>query len=60
VSLYVDGEGFECADEMAPFAELLCAQDSITADTSVLTSERALAMIAKLFNQGSLAFALED
>jgi 50S ribosomal protein L16 3-hydroxylase len=60
VSLYVDGEGFECADEMAPFAELLCAQDSITADKSVLTSERALAMIAKLFNQGSLAFALED
>ena len=60
VALYVDGELFDCAGEMARFAELLCAQDSITPDANVVGSDEAMILIARLYNQGSIAFELED
>ena len=60
LSLYVDGECFECAGELAQFAELLCAQESIAPDALVLDSDQAMALITKLYNQGSIAFELED
>ena len=60
LSLYVDGERYDCDGVVARFAELLCAQDSIAPDTCVVGSDRAMAMIAALYNQGSIAFELED
>lgn len=60
MTLFVDGERLECVEEMARFAELLCARDSIVAEASVVVSDRAMDLIAKLYNQGSVAFEAED
>ena len=60
VVLFVDGELFDCVEEMARFAEQLCAHDAIAPDASVIQSDRAMAVIARLYNQGSIAFELED
>jgi 50S ribosomal protein L16 3-hydroxylase len=58
--LFVDGECFECAGETTTLAEQLCAQTRITIDPDLMKSDSAMALIAKLFNQGSLAFEPED
>lgn len=60
VLLYVDGECFECFGETAAFAELLCAQDLVKLDATLQTTGEAMALIAQLINQGSVAFADED
>ncbi len=60
VVLFVDGELFDCVEEMTRFAEQLCAHDAIAPDASVIQSDRAMAVIARLYNQGSIAFELED
>ncbi len=59
VLLFVDGESFECAGETRIFAERLCAQDRVEADADLAGSEAALALVAALLNQGSLAFEPE-
>jgi 50S ribosomal protein L16 3-hydroxylase len=53
VTLFVDGEGFDCAGEMVGFAEMLCGQDRIAADAG---SDAAIGLIVTLFNQGSMEF----
>lgn len=58
--LFVDGQCFECTQETVAFAEQLCAQDRITIDPRLMKSDSALALIAKLVNQGSVAFEPED
>jgi 50S ribosomal protein L16 3-hydroxylase len=60
VSLFVDGEGMDCAGAMARFAEQLCAHDAIAPEASVIQSDEGMALIALLYNQGSIAFELED
>ena len=60
VILFVDGESYHCGEEVARFAELLCAHDLIKADAAVVASDSAMALIAKLYNQGSVAFETED
>ena len=55
VSLFVDGECFDCTGETAGFAEQLCAQNAISADRP-----EAVELIATLINQGSIAFEPED
>ncbi len=60
VLLFADGECFECAHEVAALAEQLCARDRIKLDAKLLKSDAAMALIAALFNQGSLAFEDED
>jgi len=54
--LFADGECFECSDETAAFAEQLCAGDRVTIDRGLAKSEPAMALVVKLFNQGSLGF----
>ena len=56
VLLFVDGACFECAAEVAAFAEILCAQDQVVVDAELLKSDAVMGMIAQLFNQGSLGF----
>lgn len=56
ILLFVDGVCFECTDEAARFAEILCAQDRIVVDPELSKSERVMALITKLFNQGNIAF----
>ncbi|RED15897.1 cupin domain-containing protein [Parasphingopyxis lamellibrachiae] len=56
VSLFVDGKVFACRAETAAFAQQLCTQSQFTLDTGQLESAGLLALVAALFNQGSLAF----
>lgn len=59
VLLFVDGECFECANETSAFAEQLCAQDRVRIDPNLMESDSAMALIAKLYDQGSVAFEQE-
>jgi len=54
--LYVDGEEYRCADDVAPLAEALCAATAIDDAAALVRSEAACALFAKLVNRGSLAF----
>jgi 50S ribosomal protein L16 3-hydroxylase len=54
--LFVDGHYFECTHETATLAEQLCAKDRIRIDPRLTGSQSAIELIAKLFNQGSVAF----
>lgn len=54
--LFVDGECFECAKETMALAEQICAQDSIGIDPVLANSDPAMALIAELYNQGSVSF----
>jgi 50S ribosomal protein L16 3-hydroxylase len=58
--LFVDGQCFTCADETAAFAEMLCAQDSMAADTGLAKVDAAMTLITALINQGSVAFEPEE
>lgn len=58
--LFVDGEGFECADDTAAFAERLCAQDSLEVDLKTAGSAPSLELIATLVDQGSVTFEGPD
>ena len=60
VLLFVDGECFACAGETSAFAEILCAQDRFSVHPDLIKSDSAMALIAELFNQGSVAFEPED
>ncbi len=58
--LFVDGQCFECAGETSAFAEELCAQEYLSVDPDLTKSESAMALIAQLFNQGSINFETQD
>jgi 50S ribosomal protein L16 3-hydroxylase len=54
--LFVDGQCFECGPDTAPFAEELCATEQMSLDPELAGSDEAVALIAALLNQGSIAF----
>ena len=56
VLLFVDGACFECAGEVAAFAEALCARDVAVVDPELTRSNVAMTLLAQLLNQGSVAF----
>lgn len=60
VLLFVDGVCFECIGETAEFAEMLCAQDCFMMDLTFINSDAAMTLLTHLFNQGSVAFDLEE
>jgi 50S ribosomal protein L16 3-hydroxylase len=60
VLLFVDGQCFECAQETAALAEILCAQDRITIDPGLIKSDSAMTLIVQLFNEGNVAFDQGD
>jgi 50S ribosomal protein L16 3-hydroxylase len=55
VLLFVDGRCFECDRETSRFARMLCAQDRLTVDPALLTSQATMDLITALINQGSIA-----
>jgi 50S ribosomal protein L16 3-hydroxylase len=57
VVLFVDGEAYECAGDVAAFAEQLCARDRFAVEAG---SEAVVALLTTLFNQGSLDFDQAD
>lgn len=56
LSLFVDGNCFECAGDLAMFAEALCAQRSLVPDSALAGVSEVQAVIVDLINQGSVAF----
>lgn len=58
--LFVDGQCYACAGDTGAFAETLCARDRFTVDPELMESAAAMTLIRQLFNQGSVAFDLED
>ncbi len=54
--LFVDGECFSCTDEAIELAEMLCAQDQFVINPDWRTSDDVVALIAELYNRGSLSF----
>lgn len=59
VTLFVDGESFECAGAAAQLAETLCAEAEVATDPELAQSDEVVTLIASLYNQGSLAFAIK-
>ncbi len=57
---FVDGESFECSGDLAKLARYLCAQDAVTIDPITQNSKAAMALLVQLYNQGSVAFAVEE
>jgi 50S ribosomal protein L16 3-hydroxylase len=60
VMLFADGECFICDGENAAMAEMICAQDHFSIGLSYAENDAALAILAQLFAQGSIAFADEE
>ncbi|HSB97428.1 MAG TPA: cupin domain-containing protein [Spongiibacteraceae bacterium] len=58
--LFVDGEAFACDAQLAPLAELICAQSILSIDPALLTSAPSMALLLALYNQGSLVFEDDD
>ncbi len=52
LTLFVDGEGYECSREVAAFAERLCADRQVAAQIEDGASD----LVTTLINRGSLAF----
>jgi 50S ribosomal protein L16 3-hydroxylase len=60
VLLFVDGECFECKGEGGVFAELLCATEQFTMIQPMTNSEAVMAILVRIFNQGSMVFDTDD
>jgi 50S ribosomal protein L16 3-hydroxylase len=56
VSLFVDGEAFECEGASAVFAERLCAADRLATGATLAGSAEATELIVELLDMGSVAF----
>lgn len=56
--LFVDGESYECAGDLAALAELIGAEDAFEAPAPL--SDAAAGLLAELVNRGALAFDGED
>lgn len=60
IILFVDGQSFDCAGEVAALAEQLCAGPEVRVDPPLAGSEAILTLLAALIDQGSLTFDGED
>ncbi len=56
LALFVDGQRFECDDDVATLAELLCAHNGTDIAPPQPMSDAALALLVALYNQGSVTF----
>ncbi|MEW4466603.1 cupin domain-containing protein [Parasphingorhabdus sp. JC815] len=60
IILFVDGESFPCTGHTAIFAEILCGRGQISLDPVLIESNDVMALITRLYIQGSLIFDLQD
>jgi len=60
VLLFVDGHSHDCTGVVAELAEQLCAHERIVVAPAVAASDEAVALLATLFNDGSVAFDQDD
>ena len=56
LTLFIDGENLDCDRHTAPFAEALCAQDQVTFDPAEPLNDATIALIASLYDMGSVGF----
>ena len=56
LTLFVDGEMFECSAAAAGFAKRLCVQDRLSVDAVLAGAEDVLELILELHEMGSVAF----
>lgn len=56
VTLFVDGQAFDCAGDGAVLARELCGRGDVTLDPALAGADAAVALVAALIDQGSLAF----
>ncbi len=56
VTLFVDGQSFDCVGDGALLARALCGRGDLMVDPALAGSDTALALIAALIDQGSVAF----
>ncbi|MBU2033123.1 MAG: cupin domain-containing protein [Alphaproteobacteria bacterium] len=56
VTLFVDGEAFDCSAAAAGLAKRLCVQDRLSVDAVRAGSEDVLELILELLEMGSVAF----
>ncbi|WP_417622071.1 JmjC domain-containing protein [Parasphingorhabdus sp.] len=54
--LFVDGNCFRCANDAIGVAEIVCAQDQFILNPDWQKSETVVALLAELYNLGSLGF----
>ncbi len=59
VLLFVDGQSFDCAGAAADLAAHLSAQEVTVLDPALAQSAEAVALIANLYNQGSISFDVD-
>ncbi|MFC4294460.1 JmjC domain-containing protein [Novosphingobium tardum] len=60
VVLFVDGESFTCSGRSRLLAEQICKSDQVTCDPAWQDDDSVTGLIARLINQGSVAFASDD
>lgn len=60
ITLFVDGQSFDCTGETAILAEALCAEAMIELDPALTESPDARSLISALIDQGSIAFDDEE
>jgi len=60
LTLFVDGTSYECTDQSAAFAEILCARDRFSINDDLIRCDDVMALVTELYDQGSLIFDLED
>jgi 50S ribosomal protein L16 3-hydroxylase len=59
ISLFVNGQCFECVGETASFAASLCADDQVPVDPVLIRSGPMLELVMELIDQGAVALDAE-
>jgi 50S ribosomal protein L16 3-hydroxylase len=60
LTLFADGESFECAQETAVLARSLCAQDEVPVDPELASAPSVVDLVTQLCNMGCIAFDSEE
>jgi len=60
VTLFVDGQAYDCSAEDATLAEQICAADEVLIDAGLAKSDAAIMLVVTLYNEGSVSFLVED
>jgi 50S ribosomal protein L16 3-hydroxylase len=56
ITLFVDGEAFDCAGEAARFGRALCAASRLPVQSELLAEEGGLDLLSELIGEGAVAF----
>ncbi len=60
VTLFVDGQSFDCDTHASTFAERLCAEDRLAMEPALIDAASVAELIVQLVNQGSIAVELVE